>query len=284
MRRVLAVVLILLALLLFANPFFMVRQERQVVVVQFGKPVKVITEPGLKLRVPFIQQIRVFSKKLLDYDSDPDEVISRDKRTLVLDSYAKWRIVDPLTFLTSLGTAENALTTLDDILYSVIRERIGQHEFHEIITDRHTIMEGITVEADRSASQYGVEIVDVHLKRVDLPAENEKAVFERMGSERQRIAAKYQSEGMAEGQKIRAQTDRQVAELLASARREAEEIRGEGEAEATRIYAEAYSADQEFYEFWMALNTLRESLESGETTVIIPNESPLARYLLGYSR
>ncbi|MBS4026345.1 MAG: protease modulator HflC [Clostridia bacterium] len=270
----------IIVVFLLANSIYVVPETQQVVVTEFGKPVQVQTEPGLYLKKPFINKLNVFSTKALDYDSSPYNIYTADKKSLRVDNYAKWRIVDPLLFLQSLRTETSAQSRLDDIIYSILREELGRYDFVNIIRrDRSSIMEKVTHNANLAMQEYGIEIIDVRIKRADLPEENERAVFNRMISERERIASRYLSEGDEEALKITAEADRQVVELLAQAYREAEMVKAEGDQIAAQIYNKAYSKDPAFYQFYMALNTLKETM-SGETTLFLPHDSDLAKYLL----
>ncbi len=277
-----AVGAILVLLLLFGvtSAVFIVDVTEQVVVTRMGKPVRVHDEPGIYLKVPVLESATFYSTKILDYDSAPAEVLTRDKKTLVVDSYAKWRIDDPLRLLQTVQTENGAQTRLDDIIYSVIREELGRYDYSDIIgAERSFIMHTVTERSDSIAADYGIEVLDVRIKRADLPKENEEAIFRRMTSERERIAAHYLSEGQAEATKIRAATDREVQELLARAYREAEEIKGAGDAEAMAIYAQAYEQDPEFYAFLKAMETYQRTL-GDQTVLVIPHDSPWLEYLL----
>jgi membrane protease subunit HflC len=270
----------IIVVFLLANSIYVVPETQQVVVTEFGKPVQVQTEPGLYFKKPFINKINVFSTKALDYDSSPYNIYTADKKSMRVDNYAKWRIVDPLLFLQSLRTETSAQSRLDDIIYSILREELGRHDFVNIIRkERTNIMKKVTINANLAMQEYGIEIIDVRIKRADLPEENERAVFNRMISERERIASRYLSEGDEEALKITAEADRQVVEMLAQAYREAEMIKAEGDQLAAQIYNKTYSKDPAFYQFYMALNTLKETM-SGETTLFLPHDSDLAKYLL----
>jgi len=259
LKRVFWIALAVILLVILNDAVFIVDITEQGVVTQFGKPVKVIPRAtlgsgsiwgGLIFKLPFIQSYIEYSAQLLDYDTTPDQVLSRDKKTLIVDNYAKWRIVDPLKLMQTVRTEAGAQSRLDDIIYSVLREEFGQYEYTEIIkTSRSEIMEDVTQSVNRQAEEYGIEVIDVRIKRIDLPQENEQAVYQRMISERERIAQRYRSEGLAEATKTRAEADRTVKEMLAEAYRKAETLKGEGDAEAARIYAEAYSNYPDFYEF-----------------------------------
>ncbi|MDW7673306.1 MAG: protease modulator HflC [Bacillota bacterium] len=279
MKRI-SIVLALIFVFLFLNSAYVVKETQQVVVTEFGKPVEERIEPGLYFKIPFVHKVNVFSKKALDYDSAPYNIYTADKKTMRVDNYAKWRIVKPTLFLESLLTETAAQSRLDDIIYSVLREELGRHDFVDIIrSERTSIMNKVTATSNRAMAEYGIEIIDVRIKRADLPEENEQAVFNRMISERERIASRYLSEGDEEALKIQADADREVVEILAQAYRQAEEIKAEGDQEAAQIYNRAYTKDPSFYQFYMALNTIKETI-GRDSTLFLPHDSDLAKYLL----
>ncbi len=279
--------------LLYNFSAYTVSETEQVVVTQLGKPVRVVgaktppqdksvgwsSSPGLYFRIPFFQQLHYFDTRILDYDSTPAPIISKDKKTLEVDNYAKWRIADPLTFLMSVQNERNAQSRLDDIIYSKMREQLGLHTLSEIVAEeRATLMHEVTKSSNAIAQQYGIEIIDVRIKRADLPPENANAVFGRMRAEREREAKRYRSEGTEEALKIRAETDKLRTIMLAEAYEKEQMIRGEGEAEATRIYAEAYAQDPQFYVFLRTLEAYRKSLK-GKTTLILPPQTEFLKLL-----
>lgn len=256
-----------------------VDETEQVVIVQLGKPVRNITEPGLNFKIPFLQTATYFEKRLLEYDSAPNTILTEDKKNLTLDNYAQWRILDPLKFLQTMRTEALAQPRLDDIIYSSLRVQLGTHLMREIVsTMRDSLMHKVTENANRTANEYGIEIVDVRIKRADLPKENENAVFDRMMAERQRMAKQFRSEGEEEAVKIRAETDKDREIILADAYKMAQEIRGEGEARAIDIYADAFEADPEFYEFVRTMEAY-ELIFDERTKLVLTPESELLRYL-----
>ncbi len=279
MKKALIPTLIILIILL-ANVIFVVYETEQVVVTEFGKPVRVITNPGINFKMPFMHKATVLSKQILDYDSAPYNIYTSDKKTMKVDNYAKWRIVDPLNFLESLRTESAAQARLDDMIYSILREELGKYTFTSIIRQERTnIMHTVTTNVNMSMQEFGVEVIDVRIKRADLPQENEQAVFNRMVSERERMASRYLSEGDEESLKITSEADKRVAVVLARSYREAEEIKAEGDQEAAQIYNMAYDRDPEFYKFWVALNTIKETIGES-TTLFLPHESDLARFMI----
>jgi len=261
---------------------FIVDETEQVVVLQFGKPVRIITEPGLHIKVPFpIQEKNVFDNRLLEYDSPPEEILSKDKKSLIVDNYVRWKIVDPLQFLKTVQAIPTALSRMDDIVYSELRRELGTHDMVEIITEnREELMEKVTVASNKATQDYGIEVVDVRIRRVDLPSQNEESIYARMDAERKRQANKFRSEGEEEAQKIRATTDRDKTIILADAYKQAERIRGEGDAKAVEVYADAYSADPKFYEFVRTLDAYKKIIDD-KTMLVLPSDSRLFKLLLG---
>ncbi len=275
---------VLIALVVVTKPWVVVSETTQAVVLQWGKPVREILEPGLHLKLPWpIQTVVLLDKRLLDYDTDPTIVITQDKKTLVVDNYVRYRIVNPTLFLQTVRTIEGAQTRLEDIVYSELRVQLGQFSMTEIITEgRNLIMDAVAQASNAKAQEFGIAIVDVRIKRTDLPAENEQAVYARMRAERERQAREYRAQGEEQAQAIRAQADRTAEVILAEAYRQAQLLMGEGDAEATRIYAQALSEDPEFYAFVRSLDAYRETLGEG-TTLVLDANSEFLRYLSGPS-
>ena len=272
MRNIFTTILALLVLMFIYSGIMIVQETEQVVIVQLGKPVRNITEPGLNFKIPFLQTATYFEKRLLEYDSAPNTILTKDKKNLILDNYAQWRIVDPLKFLQTMRTIAQAQPRLDDIIYSSVRVQLGTHDMHEIVaTNRETLMHAVTENANEAALEYGVEVVDVRIKRADLPPENEQAVFDRMRAERLRQAKQFRSEGKEEATKIRAETDKDREVILADAYKLAQTTRGEGEAAPIRIYANAYEADPKFYEFVRSMEAYRKVFDENTKLVLTPD-------------
>ena len=268
-----------LLLMLGVSPFFIVDLTQTAIVVQLGEPKRTITEPGLKFKIPFVQEVTYFDKRLLDYDVPAREVITKDKKTILIDNYAKWKIVDPLQVYKSFQTQRGALQRLDDIIYSELRVELGLHELQEIVSaNRLIIMAKVAQRANEIANKYGLEILDVRIKRADLPEQNAKAVFDRMQAERERIAKQYKAEGAEEAQKIRSEAEKDRAILLADAYKISQEIRGAGEAKAFKIYADAYRQDPEFFEFMRTMEAYTKVFATNTTMVLSP-DSEFLRYL-----
>lgn len=283
MKAPMGIVIAFVAVLFAANlVLFTVNEVEQVVVTQFGQPVRVIKEPGLYFKLPDpVQKTTRFERWLLDYDSTPEPIYTRDKKILVLDNYARWRIIDPLLFMRALRTKEEGLARLDDIIYSEVRKELGQHTLSEIVSEnREALMHLVTERSDESARSYGIEVVDVRIKRADLPPENETAVFNRMRAERAREAKAYRSEGEEQALTIRAETDLSASQIRAEAEEEAQRIRGAGDAEALQIYAEAYTGASKFYEFSRTLEAYEKAL--GEKThIVLPADGDFFKLLKG---
>ena len=265
--------------ILGASPLFVVDITQTAIVVQLGKPVRNVTAPGLYLKIPFIQEVTYFDKRLLDYDSDAQDVITQDKKTLLLDNFAKWRITDPLKVYQAFQSQRGALQRLHDIIYSELRVELGRHDLLEIVSStRAELMRVVTQRSNEKASVYGIEIQDVRIKRADLPEQNEKAVFARMQAERERQAKQYRAEGAEEAQKIRSEAEKDREIILAQAYKESEELRGGGDAKAFRIYADAYRQDPRFFEFTRTMEAYKKTFKDKSTLVMSP-DSEFLRYL-----
>ena len=280
MKRLLAVILPVLGLVGLSS-IFIVDETQQVVILQLGKPVRNITEPGFNAKLPFpFQEKIVFDDRLLEYDSPPEEILSKDKKSLIVDNYVRWKIVDPLQFLKTVQAIPTAKSRMDDIVYSELRRELGTHDMVEIITEnREEIMDVVTKASNEATLSYGISVIDVRIRRVDLPSENEESIYARMEAERKRQANKFRSEGSEEAQKIRAATDRDKTIILADAYKEAEKIRGEGDAKAVQVYARSYSSDPRFYEFVRTLDAYKKVIDD-KTTLVLPSDSKLFKLLI----
>lgn len=271
--------IILLLFMLGASPFFILDLTQTAIVVQLGEPKRTLTEPGLKFKKPVFEEVIYFDKRLLDYDVPAREVITQDKKTILIDNFAKWRIVDPLMVYKAFQTQRGALQRLDDIIYSELRVELGRHELLEIVSaNRLLIMSEVAKRANEKASKYGLEVLDVRIKRADLPEQNAKAVFDRMQAERERIAKQYKAEGAEEAQKIRSEAEKDREIILADAYKTAQEIRGEGEAKAFKIYADAYRQDPKFFEFIRSMEAYKKTF-ADKTTMVLSPDSEFLRFL-----
>lgn len=274
-----AAVVLIAAIILLQASCYIVDEREQVVVTEFGQPVRTVQTPGLHFKIPFIQQLHTFEDRLLYSDADPRQIYTQDKKNLIVDNFARWRIADPLKFLVSVQNVSYAQSRLDDIIFSAVREELGQRTLTEIVAEsREDIMKRVTDLSYDAALALGIDIVDVRIKRADLPIENKANVFERMRAERTRQAKEYRAEGEEIATKIRAQTDLEVTTLTSEALQKSQLIRGEGDAEALRIYADAFEKDPRFFEFWRTLEAYEKTLGQG-TTVVMPPSSDFFRYL-----
>jgi len=271
------IIAVIVAVFIF-NGIYVVDQTQQAMVLQLGKPVKVEKEPGLKFKIPFMQQVTFFDRRLLHYDAAPAEIITSDKKNLVIDNYSKWRITDPLKFFQSVRTEAGAQSRLDDIIYSQLRVELGKETLIDIVSKvREEIMHVVTVQSNEAAAAYGIEVLDVRIKAADLPRENEKHVFTRMQAERQRQAKRYRSEGEEKAMKIRSRADRERTIIISEAYKESEKIKGEGEQTAIKIAADAYGQDPEFYAFYRSLQAYTKSLGQ-RTTVVMDRDGAFLSY------
>jgi membrane protease subunit HflC len=269
----------IIVVVILSSAMFTVNMTQSAIVLELQRPKETISEPGLYFKIPFIQQVRFFSNQLLDNDSPPAEVITKDKKNLLIDNFTVWRITDPLKFLETVRNEINARSRLDDILFSELRVEIGTHDLIDIITEtREVIMEKVSNEANIKAAEYGIEVVQVRIKRTDLPPEIANSIFNRMRAERERIAREYRSEGKEEATKIRAGTDKEKTILIAEAYKAEQTIRGEGDGEATRIYAEAFEKDPSFYSFIRSMEAYKQSMKS-DTTILMSEDSDFLKHL-----
>lgn len=258
---------------------YTVPQWEQAIVVQLGEPVRTVQEPGLYFKLPLVQNVLYFDKRLLAYDAAPKEILTKDKQQLVVDNFSRWRIRDPLQFYRTVRNEAGAQSRLDDVIYSIVRENLGRHTLREIMNEKRTeVMAEVTKESDAKARDYGIEVADVRIKRADLPEKNELNVFNRMRTERERLAKKFRAEGDEEARKIRSESDKEVQILTAEARKQAEITRGQGDAQAVKIFADAYGRDPEFYQLVRTLEAYRNSITDGTTLILSPN-SEFFRYL-----
>ncbi len=275
---ILGVVLIVLVVAV-SQSLFVVNQTEKAILLQLGKPMGEALGPGLHAKLPFVQNVIFFDSRLLDYDAKAAEVLTKDKKNMVVDNYSKWRIINPLQFYRTLRTQHQAQARLDDIIYAELRVVIGQYSLIELVsTKRPEIMTMVTEKSNALLKPYGIEVVDVRIKRTDLPPENEQAIFERMRAERIRQAKLYRSEGREEMEKIKSGADRQRVVILAEAQRKAETLRGEGDAQATSIYAQSLSKSPDFYAFIRSLDAYKNSF-SANTRMIMTPSSEFLKYL-----
>lgn len=308
MKRTLLIALIAIAvivLLVIGGTFYVVDETKQVIITQFGKPVgKPVTTPGLKVKMPFVQDAHYFENRFLEWDGDPNQVPTRDKRFIWVDTYARWQISNPLLFFQRLRDERGAHSRLDDILDGEVRNVIAKHDLIELVRTSNrdfALAEDMSVEEQREqferidfgrstltsevltaararTSDLGIEILDFRFKRIDYVEAVRQEVYSRMISERRRIAERFRSEGAGEAARISGQKERELQTIESEAYRQAQEIRGGAEAEATKIYAEAYSRDPNFYRFMKSMDTIKQTFDA-ETVMVLSTEGELLRYL-----
>jgi membrane protease subunit HflC len=273
------IVIVVVVAVALGGSMFTVDETEQVIVTQLGKFIREVKQPGLHFRVPFIQRVHKFEARVLEYDAAAAKIITDDKKHLVIDNYARWKISNPLKFYQTVRTEFGAQSRLDDIVFSEMREELARHTLTEVVSvNRSKIMEKVAEQCRQKAKEYGIKVIDVRIKRADLPEEVTHSVYARMRAERERIAKKYRSEGEEEAVKIKAETDKEKKILIADSYKQAEKLKGEGDAEAIKIYAEAFKKDPEFYSFVRTLEAYKKSLGQ-DTTIIVPSDSELFQYL-----
>ncbi len=264
---------------LFYLSFFVVAQTEQALVLRFGEPVRVITSPGLNFKIPLIDNIVYFEKRILDLDSPPLEIIASDQKRLVVDAFGRYRIVDSLLFFQSAGTVLIANTRLSDILNSAVRRVLGDATFVQVVRDeRAQLMLRITQQVNQEAQKLGVEVVDVKIKHADLPEANSQAIYQRMQTERQREATEIRAEGEQQARRIRAEADRAATVIVAEAQKESEQLRGDGDAERNNIFAKAFGRDAEFFAFYRSMQAYTQGLRSTDTRLVITPDSDFFRF------
>jgi membrane protease subunit HflC len=268
-----------LVTVLLGSATYIVPEWQQAIVTQLGQPIRTVREPGLYWKLPFLHTVTVFDKRVLAADAGSAEYITLDKKRLLIDHISRWEIVDPLEFYRTVRDERGAMARLDDIITARLRQEVGKEIFKEIIREkRETIMETVTMEARTLSAPFGVHVLDVRVKRADLPPEVQASVFARMQAERQRIALRYRAEGEEKGREIRANADKQREIILAKAYQESQGLRGAGDAEATAVTGQAFGRDPVFYGFLRRLESY-ERVFSPETTIVLRPDSDLLRYL-----
>jgi membrane protease subunit HflC len=274
-----AIGIIIVLLLLLGQPAFIVNEAEQCLILQFGKPIRIIREPGLYFKYPFVQDVIRFDKRVLVADAKPAEYITLDKKRLTVDTVTRWKIVKPLEFYQTVSNYRGAISRLNDIIFARLREEIANHDFKSFIREeREKIMDQVTKATAQLAKRFGIDVVDVRIKRVDLPEEVQNSVFARMRAERERIAKRYRAEGEEKGREIRASAEKEKEIILAEAYRTAEILRGEGDGEAAAVYAASYGKDEEFFSFMRHLDVYQKVFRD-DTTILLRLDSPLMEYL-----
>ncbi|MBI2205789.1 MAG: protease modulator HflC [Candidatus Rokubacteria bacterium] len=269
----------LLAVMVFSSSTYIVSEWQQAIVTQFGQPIRTVREPGLYWRVPLLHVVTVFDKRVLAADTGGAEYLTLDKKRLLIDHISRWQIADPLQFFRTVRDETGAMARLDDIITARLRQEVAKERFKEIIREkRDAIMDTVTGEARVLAEPFGIRVVDVRVKRADLPAEVQASVFARMQAERQRIALRYRAEGEEKGREIRSRSDKEREIIMAKAYQESQSLRGAGDALATTVTGQAFGQDAAFYGFVRRLETY-ERVFSPDTTIVLRPDSDLLRFL-----
>ena len=284
MKKIALIILAVVVVLFLWFSLYTIDETEQAIILEFGKPMgETISSPGLHFKLPW-QSVIKFENRILEYDVEPQAIITKDKKKLEVDNYARWRIADPLLFYRSVRTLNGALSRIDPIVYSELRVELGKHVLSDIVdSNRVKIMETVSNETQIKLAEYGIDIIDVRIKRADLSKENERAVFDRMRAERLRIAKQYRSEGEEKALEIRAETDKEKTIILATAYKESQILRGEGDAKAVEIYAKAFQSDPKFYEFIRTLEAYEKVVDK-KSTLILSTDSDLFKLLKGTGR
>ena len=272
-------VLLLIVVVLGYGSLFTVYQTRQAIVVRLGQPVRVVTDPGLNFKWPLIDSVILIDKRILDLETPSQEVIASDQKRLVVDAFARYRIHDPLKFYQTVSTVEGANSRLATLLISALRRVLGEASFIELVRDkRPELTQRMRDQLDREAGDFGIDVIDVRIRRADLPEQNSQAVYQRMQTERQREAAEFRAQGAQRSQEIRARADREVTVLLADATSRGEQVRGEGDAERNRIFADAFGRDVDFFAFYRSMQAYEAGLKQNDTRMLLKPDSEFFRY------
>ncbi|HWL06594.1 MAG TPA: protease modulator HflC [Xanthobacteraceae bacterium] len=275
---VLAVIAIV-ALIVGYSAIFTVYETRQALVVRLGEPIKVVTEPGLNFKVPLIDTVIYVDKRILDLENAAQEVIASDQKRLVVDAFARYRIIDPLRFYQTVGSIEGANSRLATLLNSALRRVLGENSATTVVRDERQVLMGrVRDQLDREAEAFGIDVVDVRIRRADLPEQNSQAVYQRMQTERQREAAEFRAQGVQRAQEIRSRADRDVTVLLAEATSQAEKTRGEGDGERNRIFADAFNKDPAFFAFYRSMQAYEAGLKANDTRFVLKPDSEFFRF------
>jgi modulator of FtsH protease HflC len=276
---IVTLILVLILTIVAYSSLFTVQQTEQVLVVRLGKPVDIATDPGLHFKAPFIDTVIPIDKRILDLENASQEVIAADQKRLVVDAFARYRIKDALQFYQSVGTIQAANLQLTQLLNASLRRVLGEVTLIQVVRDeREALMARIRQQLDKEAESYGIQVVDVRIRRADLPEQNSQAVYKRMTTEREREAAEFRAQGGQKAQEIRSNSDREVTVIVAEANSKAEQTRGEGDAERNRLFAEAYGKDPDFFAFYRSMNAYENGLRSGDTRYLLRPDSDFFKY------
>jgi membrane protease subunit HflC len=281
MKRILSILggVVFVLWVLVPQVFFMLDEREQAIITQFGAYVRTVAQPGLHTKVPFVHTVHRFDRRVLATDAQPAEYLTLDKKRVVVDYVVRWRITDPLAFFKSVRTLEGARARIEDIAFSELRRELASQDFAPVTSElREPTMAAVAQSSRERMASYGIDLIDVRIKRADLPTEVQQSVFARMVAERSRIAKRYRSEGEEEAAKLRAETDKQREILLAQAYERSQRLRGEGDAAATAIYASAYERDPRFYMFVRTLEAYDEML-TPDTLLVLPGDAAMFRLL-----
>jgi membrane protease subunit HflC len=275
---ILAVVVVVVLITGYSS-LFTVPQTRQALVVRLGQPLRVVTQPGLHGKLPLLDNVIYIDKRILDLENSSQEVIASDQKRLVVDAFARYRIHDALRFYQTVSSVDGANSRLSPLLNSALRRVLGEATLTQVVRDeRAQLMTRVREQLDREAQQFGVTVVDVRIRRADLPEQNSQAVYKRMQTEREREAQEFRSQGTQRAQEIRARADRDVTVVVADATSKSEQTRGEGDSERNRIFAEAYGKDPDFFSFYRSMQAYETGLRQGDTRLVIKPDSEFFRY------
>ncbi|QIG93700.1 MULTISPECIES: protease modulator HflC [unclassified Bradyrhizobium] len=275
---IVSLIILFIVLAVGYSSVFTVQQTEQTIVLRFGEPVEVVTDPGLHFKAPWNSVINV-DKRILDLENPSQEVIASDQKRLVVDAFARYRIKNALRYYTSVGSIQAANVQLTTLLNASLRRVLGEVSFITVVRDeRERLMSRIREQLDKEADGYGIEVVDVRIRRADLPEQNSQAVYDRMKTERQREAAEFRAQGDQKAQEIRSKADREATVIVAEANSTAEQTRGAGDAERNRLFAEAYGKDKDFFAFYRSMTAYENSLKSGDTRFLLRPDSEFFRY------
>jgi modulator of FtsH protease HflC len=274
-------VLAVIAAIIGYSTLFTVYQTRLALVVRLGQPVRVVTEPGLNFKIPLIDSVIYVDKRILDLENAAQEVIASDQKRLVVDAFARYRINDALRFYQAVGSVEGANSRLSTLLNAALRRVLGESTLTHVVRDeRAALMSRVREQLDREAANFGITVVDVRIRRADLPEQNSQAVYQRMQTERQQEAAQYRAEGAQKAQELRAKADRDVTVLLAEAQSKGERTRGEGDGERNRIFADAYSRDPDFFAFYRSMQAYEAGLRATDTRMLLKPDTEFFRFFV----
>jgi len=278
MKKILIPILVVLGFVAY-NALFVVQEINQAIVLQFGDPKKIITKPGLNYKIPFIQNVVYLDRRVLNLDNPPEEVIAADQKRLIVDAFARFKIVDPLKFYISVGNERVARSRLATIINSRIRSVLGTQELATLLsTDRAVHMGTIQNDVNTEAENFGITIVDVRIKRADLPQANSEAIFKRMQTEREREAKEFRAQGAEMAAKITSTADKEVTVILANANKQSEIMRGEGDGKRNKIFANAFGRDPQFFSFYRAMQSYEKALIGGDTSMILSPDSDFFKF------